>query len=163
VTQESGSSRIQMTLSYFIFFFFAYFEFSMLFLYSFCFGNTWVWTQSFTPAKQGLYGWPTPLVLFCFGYLDRVLYFFPRWALEHNPPSYAFCIVLIIDMYHYTWLVSLDGVVKNFLSGLASNHDFPDLCLPSSWNYRCVLSHQAPFYVFQVYDEVTSDLVHLVL
>jgi hypothetical protein len=32
--------------------------------------------------------------------------------------------------------IAWDGGLKNFLPGLASNYDLPDLCLLNSWNYR---------------------------
>jgi hypothetical protein len=30
-----------------------------------------------------------------------------------------------------------DGGLKNYLPRLASNHNLPDLSLPSTWDYRC--------------------------
>jgi hypothetical protein len=40
-------------------------------------------------------------------------------------------------VHHYTQLYWLRWSLKIFLPGLASNHCPPNLCLPSSWDYRC--------------------------
>jgi hypothetical protein len=82
---------------------------------------------------------------FCFSYFsDKVLCFFLwlTWDLDH--PTYAVCVAEITDMYHCTWLVSLDECLANLLSGLASKCDPLDLCLLSSWNYR----HELPYLAF---------------
>jgi hypothetical protein len=49
-----------------------------------------------------------------------------------------------------------DGGLNNFWPWIASNHDPPDLCLPSSYDYRSELPHQASQWFFRV---VLGDLV----
>jgi hypothetical protein len=44
---------------------------------------------------------------------------------------------------HHFLLVPSDRVLPTFFAGLASNHDPPDLCLPSSGDYRRELPHLA--------------------
>jgi hypothetical protein len=59
--------------------------------------------------------------------------------LDCNPPTYASYIAWIIDLYHHTQLVGWDGGLDNFLQGLVSNHNPPNFCLLSSWDYSHVM------------------------
>jgi hypothetical protein len=73
----------------------------------------------------------------CFAYFSgRVLHFCPGSALDCYPPAYAFYVAGITNMYHHAKLIYF----ANFLCGLASTLDLPDLCLLSSWVYKCELS-----------------------
>jgi hypothetical protein len=69
-------------------------------------------------------------VLFCFCW-DHL------WTaiLLAMPSAY---LGLQTDVHHYTWLICWGGVLVIFSPRLAWNCDPTDLCLPSSWNYRCV-------------------------
>jgi hypothetical protein len=60
---------------------------------------------------------------FCFSYFSvRGTCFCP--GLDCRPATYAFLVTEIIDGYHWS-----DWYLTNFLPGLASNLDPPDLCL----------------------------------
>jgi hypothetical protein len=74
-----------------------------------------------------------PSALYALGYfLDMVL--LNTWAgLYRSLPPYASCVAGMTGMCHHTQLLLVE---MNFLPGLASNHEPPDLCLLSSWEYR---------------------------
>jgi hypothetical protein len=75
--------------------------------------------------------WATPSVLLViFPMVSHT--FWSRLTLDLNLPTY-FCVAGATGAYHRAQLVGWDGV-SNFLPGLASNSDLPDLCLQVAAN-----------------------------
>jgi hypothetical protein len=58
---------------------------------------------------------------------------FFAWDLDSDPPVYAFHMAEITGAHHQAQLL----LFPNFLPGLASNHNPPDLCLSDSLDYKC--------------------------
>jgi hypothetical protein len=101
----------------------------------------WDWPHDLVLARQALYHLSHSLeLLFYLFFFIMPLLFWPEPALDHNPPTYTFHVVGIIDVYHHSWLVGWDGVSLTF-ARLALNHDPPNLCLPDSWDYRSETPH----------------------
>jgi hypothetical protein len=50
--------------------------------------------------------------------------------------SYLFVIAGVTAICSYDQLIGWDGISLTILSRLSMNHDFPDLCLQRSWDYR---------------------------
>jgi hypothetical protein len=92
--------------------------------------------------------WAIPPAFFdfrlSFGYS---LMFLPGAGLDSNLLAYSLPYNWEHRHIHHAWLISWDGGLANFLPGLASNCNLPDLCLPSSRDYRCELLIPASTYV----------------
>jgi hypothetical protein len=100
----------------------------------FYFSSTRVWIQSFEFARQALYHLSYAFSSFCCDYFGDRVSLFIQAGLYSNPPVLPFLSLL-------GWQASttrpsffpLRWNLTNFFSRLASNHDPPDLNLPSSY------------------------------
>jgi hypothetical protein len=78
----------------------------------------------------------TPVDLFFSCFSARISWFCLGPALDHSSPNYG-----LLVRWDYSCLTSfpawwLRKSLINFLPGLDSNHDPPDLLLLTSWDYR---------------------------
>jgi hypothetical protein len=79
---------------------------------------------------------PSAPSLFLGYFLVRVSFLF--WpALDHDLSNSAFLIAGIIKHVPPCLPYLLRNNLANFLPRLASNHDPPDICFLSNWDYRC--------------------------
>jgi hypothetical protein len=128
--------------------------FSFVFIITFIFWLYWGFEVGQCLLSRLSNTWTRPTALFYF-FFQTGSWFLPRvghrlWSShQHLPCSWDHS-----HMPHETYL--LRWYLANFLSKLALNNQPPDLCLPSSWNYRCDLPCLA---VFIIVDKNTTALI----
>jgi hypothetical protein len=82
---------------------------------------------------------------FLFSYvLGRVLQLCLELASVHNLLIYASQVVMVTGVHHHVQVVCWDGIL---LTSCLAGHKLspPDLCHPSSWEYKCEPPSQARF------------------
>jgi hypothetical protein len=77
---------------------------------------------------------PYPPALYALVIFGTESHVYVQAVLDFNPALYASSVAG--TTCHHAQLLAKMGGLTNFLPGLASNHDSPNFCLPSSWDYR---------------------------
>jgi hypothetical protein len=86
---------------------------------------------------QGCATWATlPAALSALVTFEIEFHFYAWAGLNHNPPIYASCVTGVTDTCHHAHLLLVEKGSWELRPRLGSNHDPPDICLPSSYDYR---------------------------
>jgi hypothetical protein len=118
------------------------------FYFNFYFFGGGVWTQDLALVRQALYHLihaPRPLLLLVI--LD-LTFFAQGWPLIAILQLVAFHEAGIQRHMPPCPAIDSDWGLANFFLGLGSNHNLPNLCLPSSWVYKCISYHTWLYFHF---------------